>query len=48
MPAIATRGGELFLSYGVVGGYMQVRIRNLFTTITKHRTTAPRPCADIA
>jgi gamma-glutamyltranspeptidase len=24
IPALATRGDELFLSYGVMGGYMQV------------------------
>ena len=24
MPALATRGDELFLSYGVMGGFMQV------------------------
>lgn len=24
IPAMATRGDELFLSYGVMGGYMQV------------------------
>lgn len=28
IPAMATRGDELFLSYGVMGGFMQVRVEN--------------------
>jgi gamma-glutamyltranspeptidase / glutathione hydrolase len=27
IPGMATRGDDLFLSFGVMGGYMQVRFR---------------------